>query len=306
MSKTHVDCGYLLRDYVDGIPLDVASRMLPRRTRWSIGLQLHLHWHAKMIARHQATGPARQPSQTLRPKQSRTLRMPKKRLLAYLDNLRRTINSLQLKPDKTQWAGYYDENSYSPETFNTKRALVKRYLASLPTGTVWDLGANTGVFSQLACELGSFTCAFDSDPMCVENAYRTGRRANQQRFLPLRMDLTNPSPSLGWALGERDSLAERGPADVLMALALVHHLAISNNVPFPKVAQFLKQLGNSLIIEFVPKTDPQVQRLLENRDDIFANYDQGRFEHAFAEHFAIKESAPVGADGRILYLMQAK
>ena len=91
-----------------------------------------------------------------------------------------------------------------------------------------------------------------------------------------------------------------------MALALVHHLAISNNVPLPNVAQYFRQLGKSLIIEFVPKADPQVQRLLENRDDIFTNYHQSGFEHAFAEHFAIKESAPVGADGRVMYLMQAK
>ena len=140
----------------------------------------------------------------------------------------------------------------------------------------------------------------------MERAYLDGKKAKQQNFLPLRMDLTNPSPSLGWAHGERDSLAERGPADVVMALALVHHLAISNNVPLPAVADFFRRLGKSLIIEFVPKQDPQVQRLLENRDDIFTNYHQDGFEQAFGEHFSMRESEPVGAEGRVLYLMQAK
>jgi ribosomal protein L11 methylase PrmA len=259
-----------------------------------------------MIARHQATGTTRQPSQTLKPSQSRGLRMPKKRLQAFLESLRNTINSLKLNPDKTQWADYYEENSYSPETFNTKRELVRRYLEAVPATTVWDLGANTGVFSQIACQLGSFTLAFDSDPMCVERAYLEGRRTKQPNFLPLRMDLTNPSPALGWAHGERQSFMERGPADVVMALALVHHLAISNNVPLPIVAQFFRQLGKLLIIEFVPKADPQVQRLLENRTDVFDNYNQNGFEQAFGRHFRLQESQPVGIDGRRLYLMHAR
>ena len=120
------------------------------------------------------------------------------------------------------------------------------------------------------------------------------------------MDLTNPSPSLGWAHGERDSLAKRGPADMIMALALIHHLAISNNVPLPAIADFFRQLGKALIIEFVPKQDPQVQRLLENREDIFDEYDQSEFEQAFGRHFHLRESRIVGDDGRLLYLMQAR
>jgi ribosomal protein L11 methylase PrmA len=176
----------------------------------------------------------------------------------------------------------------------------------VPATTVWDLGANTGVFSQMACRLGSFACAFDSDPMCVERAYLEGKKAKQQNFLPLRIDLTNPSPSLGWAHSERESLTERGPADVVMALAFIHHLAISNNVPLPNIAQFLRQLGKSLIIEFVPKTDPQVQRLLENRTDIFDNYNQSAFEQTFGRHFHLRESQTVGSGGRQLYLMHAR
>src|SRR4029079_19701664 len=112
---------------------------------------------------------------------------------------------------------------------------------------------------------------------CVERAYLAGRKAKQANFLPLRMDLTNPSPSLGWAHGERGSLADRGPADTIMALALIHHLAISKNVPLPAVADFFRQLGESLIIEFVPKQDPQVRRLLQNREHIFNDYHQQGF-----------------------------
>ena len=226
MAKTHIDSGYLLRDYIDGIPLDVASRMLPNRTRWSIGMQVHLHWHARMVAKHQATQPAAHPSQKSGRPRRRELHMPKNRLQAYLENLRNTVNSLRSNCGQTEWANYYEENSYTPATLNVKQELVGRYLRLAQPATVWDLGANTGVFSQIACDLGCFTCAFDVDPACVERAYLAGRTAKQANFLPLRMDLTNPSPSLGWAHGERDSLASRGPADMIMALALIHHLAI--------------------------------------------------------------------------------
>ncbi len=307
MAKTHADCGYLLRDYIDGVPLDVASRMLPGRTRLSIGLQVHLHWHARMVAKHQETKAASGiASQNPREPRGRELHMPKNRLLAYLGNLRSTISALRSNFGKTEWGNYYRENSYSTETLNTKRELVERYLRLAQPSKVWDLGANTGVFSQIACDLGCFACAFDVDPACVENAYLAGRKTKQANFLPLRMDLTNPSPSLGWAHGERDSLASRGPADTIMALALIHHLAISNNVPLPAIADFFRRLGRALIIEFVPKQDPQVERLLENRDDIFDGYHREGFEQAFARHFHLRESKPVGADGRVLYLMDAR
>ena len=182
---------------------------------------------------------------------------------------------------------------------------LSAYLKSIQPRTVWDLGANTGVFSRIASELGSFTCAFDVDPSCVERAYLDGRKQNKLNFLPLRMDLTNPSPALGWAHHERDCFASRGPADATMALALVHHLAVSNNVPLPAIADFFRRLAPCLIIEFVPKQDPQVQRLLQNRADIFDDYNQAAFEHAFEQHFHLRESQSVGNDGRRIYFMQA-
>lgn len=306
MAKTHIDAGYLLRDYIDGIPLAVASRMLPMRTRWSFGLQLHVHWHGRMVAKHGATRPSTQTKSRLDQSRTSELHMPKNRLKVYLENLRSTINSLYLKCGGTEWSNYYEDNSYSPEALGEKKELVDRYLRIVQPATVWDLGANTGVFSRIACDLGCFTCALDIDPACVERAYLEGRETKQANLLPLRMDFTNPSPSLGWAHRERDSLANRGPADTVMALALIHHLAIANNVPLPAIADFFRQLGKTLIIEFVPKQDQQVQRLLQNREDIFDDYHQTAFEQAFGSHFDIRESRAVGIDGRVLYLMQSR
>jgi hypothetical protein len=120
------------------------------------------------------------------------------------------------------------------------------------------------------------------------------------------IDLTNPSPALGWAHGERDSLADRGPADVVMALALVHHLAIANNVPLPMVAGFFSRLCRSLIVEFVPKSDPQVKRLLRSREDVFDRYTQADFEADFAGYFEIETQERVSDSDRVVYLMRKR
>ena len=120
------------------------------------------------------------------------------------------------------------------------------------------------------------------------------------------MDLTNPSPALGWAHRERMSLEERGPADALLALALVHHLAIGHNLPLERVAGFLARLGRTLVIEFVPKTDSQVQRMLRSREDIFPSYTREGFEAAFKPAFRIDDAQPVAGSERVLYLMTAK
>lgn len=120
------------------------------------------------------------------------------------------------------------------------------------------------------------------------------------------MDLTNPSPALGWAHTERDSLLGRGQDVTVLALALIHHLAISNNVPLPRLADFFAAAGAHLVLEFVPKSDTQVQRLLATREDVFPDYRPEGFEAAFADRFETVEKAPIEGTERILYLLRRR
>ena len=122
--------------------------------------------------------------------------------------------------------------------------------------------------------------------------------------MPLIIDLTNPSPSLGWANHERESFIERGPADLVMALALIHHVVISNNVPLGNFAKLLSRLGQWVILEFVPKNDPQVQKLLASRKDIFDEYTKPGFEAALNEVFRIVKAEGIPGTERLLYLLQ--
>ena len=147
------------------------------------------------------------------------------------------------------------------------------------------MGANNGLFSRVASKRGIHTIAFDADPAVVEQNYQKARADRETELLPLVMDLTNPSPSLGWAHKERMSLVDRGPVDVVFALAIIHHLAISNNLPFGKIASFLAQVCSWLVIEFVPRTDPRVQQLLASREDVFCDYDEGKFHHEFDKFY---------------------
>jgi ribosomal protein L11 methylase PrmA len=172
--------------------------------------------------------------------------------------------------------------------------------------SVWDLGANTGEFSRLASRQGIFTVAADVDPVAVEKNYLAVKQQAETSILPLLMDLTSPSPDLGWANRERDSLENRGPADLIMALALIHHLAISNNVPLAEVASYFSRLGKYLIIEFVPKEDSQTQKLLTSREDIFGDYNQTGFEEAFGKYYQVVQKAQVKNSKRTIYLLKAK
>jgi hypothetical protein len=297
MAKTDIRLNQLLKAYIDGIPLDLASRLLPRGTRWQLGLGMHIHLHARSQRAHSATDGAR-------PK--RSVRVSRLGLTGLLQGLRKLVEKLAWEPTGTEWAEYYQATNYTDAAFEHKRTLVAGYLASAKPTRVWDLGANTGVFSRIAVQTGAATVAFDIDPAAVELNYRRLKSEQGQRLLPLLLDLTNPTPGLGWGGTERDSLLARGPVDCAMALALIHHLAISNNVPLPKVAGFLSQACRHLIIEFVPKPDSQVQRLLSAREDVFPDYHRAGFEAAFSQYFDIQRAEDVQGSQRTLYLMRSR
>ena len=281
----------LLRIHIDGIPLDLASSLLPFRTRWKLSLAAHIHLHAKSQKHYSDK----------QPKKTKVSRLS---LLGFLDSLQSSIRKLKWNPEGTEWANYYEDTNYSSEALDQKKQIISGFLESVKPQIVWDLGANTGVFSRLAADAGAYTVAFDLDPAAVEKNYRTMIHRKETNLLPLVLDLTNPSAGAGFETTERMSLFERGPADTVLALALIHHLAISNNVPLARLAAFFRKLCNSLIIEFVPKEDSQVQRLLSTREDIFPNYNREHFESEFKKHFVIDEATPIAGSQRILYLMR--
>jgi hypothetical protein len=295
MSLQDVRLGQLSRTNLDGIPLDLAARLLPWRSRFRLGLALHLHLHSR-FQRHHA-GQARPATSG---------RLTRNGMLALIDNLTTTVGRLPSRSRKDGWATYYDEISYTSEEFKQKARLVTEFLGRTAAKNVWDLGSNTGYFSRLACEAGAFTIAMDSDPACVERIYLEMKRQRETKLMPLLIDLFNPTPPAGWLNGERASIFDRGSPELVMALALVHHLALTGNQPLENLAAFFERLAPWLVIEFVPESDPQARLLQAKRRGIHHPYDRQRFERCFNAHFTTVLVEPVSASGRVLYLMRRR
>ncbi len=281
--------------YLDGIPLDLASSLLPFSSRFNVNLFIHVHLHAK--AQKRLAGKIELSSRR---------NVATHDHLALIDSLESCIRHLQVRRKKSVWVEYYRDISYSPDAMNHKKEIVSMFLDHICPRKVWDIGANTGLFSRIASYKGSLTVSFDLDPMAVEENFRCVLKHKEENLLPLIMDFTNPSPAIGWNCRERQSLIERGPADVILALAFIHHMAISNNVPLDQIAHLFVQMANYLIIEFVPKEDPQVQEMLAFRKDIFCNYTTQDFEREFERYFFIENSTQLRDSGRIVYLMRRR
>jgi ribosomal protein L11 methylase PrmA len=297
MVYRDVRLNQLLRVYIDGIPLDLAARLLSFRSYLNLSLLFHIHLHAKSqqhFKNRSVSGAASKRG------------MGRKALLGLIDNLETGVKKLHWSPEETDWADYYQDDSYSVEGLNHKQQLVAEFIELTRPKAVWDLGANTGLFSRITSSQGIPTVAWDVDYGAVEINFRRMVEHNETDLLPLLLDLTNPSPAIGWNTQERRSFSERGPVDLILALALIHHLAISNNTPLDMVANLLSELCTWLIIEFVPKEDPKIQRLLATRDDIFPNYAQPGFEAAFSHHFVIRRVEHIEDSSRVLYLMEKK
>ncbi len=298
MSRKDIRLSQLLRVFIDGIPLDLASATAPKATYRQLGILMHVHLHARAQRRYKESS---RPGDTLARK-----RIGKQSLLQIADSLRSTIGGLRWQHGATDWSDYYGGDSYQEEAFRHKLQLVAEYLDHVKPSCVWDLGANTGEFSRLASSAGAFTISADNDPGVVEANYLRAKRDQEKNLLPLLIDLVNPSAGIGWANAERQSLAERSNADCLLALALIHHLAIANNVPLPSIAEFFASLGEWLIIEFVPKRDKQAQKLLSSRSDIFEQYSTGGFEESFSDCYEIVKSSQLRQSERVLYLMRRR
>ena len=295
MAFKDIRLGQFLRIFIDGIPLDLTSSLLSPLTYLKPGLLSHIHLHSRS---QKAFGG--------KAISGKKYSISKFSLLAIIDSLKTTVTNISWRRGSTEWADYYEITNYDSDTFQEKKNIIKEFIGKIKPRNIWDLGANNGLFSRLASDQGVPVVAFDIDSSAVEENYLIVKNHAERHILPLVLDLTNPSSGIGWHGCERQSFFERGPADTVFALALIHHLVISNNLPFEKVADFLADICKHLIIEFVPKDDSQVQRLLVSRKDIFHDYNREKFESTFSHRFTVLESRDIPGSKRVLYLMALK
>jgi ribosomal protein L11 methylase PrmA len=281
------------RGGLEGIPAAELSRLLPLRRKMSWNVLSNVVMPASF--QRAATGAAD-------PKIPSTAQLPRAAMQRMLERLRRWISALEpADRGKTVWSEYADHTSYAADETERKRVLIAEFAASTRPRMIWDIGCNRGDYAKVALEGGAaYAVGFDFDQGALDAAFA---RAETERlnFLPLFLDLANPTPSQGWAERERGGLTNRASADAILGLALVHHLAIARNIPLEEVVAWLVGLAPNGIIEFVPKSDPMVQHLLRLREDIFDDYSEEAFSNNLRARAEIVRVADVSASGRRLF-----
>jgi hypothetical protein len=295
MGHTDVSLNKLSQIFIDGIPVDLTSKLLPFKTHFMFSLFSHIHLHGKSQKHYEK-----------KEIKKKKIKISKRSVEGIIQSLSSSVEKIKWNPKNTEWSDYYLETNYSDKSFIEKKEIISKMVDDISPKKVWDLGANTGIFSRVCSEKGIDTVAFDIDPAAVEKNYLRVYEKKEKHLFPLLLDLTNPSSRIGWANKERRSFEDRGPVDLILALALIHHLSISNNVPLQKLAEFFKNNCKALIIEFIPKSDSQVRKLLSTREDIFNEYSKEEFELCFQKYFLIKKSLNILGSERTLYHMEIK
>lgn len=296
MAYTDVRISALLVENIDGIPLDMTIKLLPYKARFNIGLIMHLYAHTMTIKKTERKF-----------KKYKLSFFSYNSMLALLDSLETTIKYLQLKKKNTEWANYYNSTVYNNNAFNSKKEDISELLSFCGEGIVIDLGANDGTMSRIAAQNNRLVIACDKDPVAVEKNYLKVKQNAENNILPLVIDLLCPSPAIGWANLERKSFLDRiGDNNIILALALIHHIAITSNIPFQKLVECFQSFGKYVILEFVPKNDENVISMLINRKDIFPNYSINCFNSSMNSYYKLIKSLSIRDSNRILNCYERK
>ena len=303
MVQAHRDIAFqpLLRGRLEGIPPAEAARMLPGRHRLHRGVLTHVVLHARLERRYERSAGDQVRGEL------RKARFGTELIRANARKLRKLVSRLEWKPGASAWASYRANTSYSDDDARRKSEFVREAVGRVAPALTWDLGANDGAHSRIAAEAGSYVLALDSDHATVEALYRSLRESGEARILPMVADLADPSPGLGWRGRERRPLTERGRPDLVLCLALVHHLSIAANVPLAEVVGWLASLGAPVVVEFPAREDPMVRRLLAaKREGAHPDYERGRFERLLDERFAVRRREALESGTRHMYELEPR
>jgi len=292
------DLRYLefFRNHLEGFPLDFISRNLPLSTWFRLGPLIHIHLHSRFQKNHsnrRSLQPVRAP------------RMPRNRLQAMLQDLLELLNDLKTPREITEWCNYYQDTNYSKRAFDHKKQLVEEFVAQQHPDKTIDFGANDGTFSFLAAKHSRLVIAADFDPIALQNLY-VEARTDYPGVYPILQNLHNPSPALGILNAERESFLTRAKGDLALGLALLHHLRIGNNWTLQQCLELFTQTAPNALLEFVPKSDSQVQRLLRSRPDICSDWDLPAFLNICHRYYRECDCIPIVDSGRILVRLRQR
>jgi hypothetical protein len=286
----------MLRSFLDGVPLELGSELLPARSYLSIGLLIHIHLHARFHRKYSVS----HKGQTKVAKN-----VSQSSLLGLNESLRSSIRKLRPRKGATRWSDYYQQ-SVGPEYQRTKKEIVEQIISTVHPKLVWDVGANNGEFSRLFSQKNIHVISLDNDPSCVDENYLLAKQNNDTYIHPLFFNIIDPSPDLGWANTERLSFFQRSQPDLITAFAIIHHLSISQNIGFDHIAGLFSAKCRYLLIEFLEQDDPRVLELLTLKENVHGAYTKVNFENSFTKYYQIIGRYQTENKSRSLYLMESQ
>ncbi|MAT90854.1 MAG: nodulation protein NoeA [Flavobacteriaceae bacterium] len=297
LAKYHgPDLLKMMQTQIDGIPISLIASLLPGKTKLNPTLYTNIHLLAKMESKHQEDYEAKTPMAKLSRKAQDTM----------LKGLFQFIQKLQLKKE-TEWGNYYEKTNYDEKAFDAKKELIHRWVTERSPKRLIDMGGNDGTFARTVLKEVPHVMVTDIDTNAVDHNYRHVQTNNEKNMLPWVCDVLQPAPGIGFNNTERASMIKRLQAyqpDVVMALALIHHMTLSGNVPFEKSAAFFAAFSKTLIIEFPKRTDSWVTSLLVRKREFKAHFDfynQEAFEAGYATYFTCVKKEAISGTERVLY-----
>ncbi|MBB72261.1 MAG: nodulation protein NoeA [Legionellales bacterium] len=287
------------RGNLEGVPTSDIALMLPLRKKFNWKIFTHIllqNYFDKVAIKNEDNAMTKASSQKGFSK------------LAYeglLRQMRKWVSRLEPKGNsKTYWGRYAHTNIYDSDEAIKKKQFIAEFTSTIKPELLIDLGCNTGDYSIISLEHGAESVVgFDFDQTSLELAYQRSKTLAKP-FLPLFLDAANPSPAQGWLQSERCGFNKRAKADAMIALAFIHHLAVAKNIPLAQLVQWLLNIAPQGIIEFIPKEDITVIKMLALRKDIFADYNQDNFELILSQHTKIIKKEIITKSGRTLYWHQ--
>lgn len=230
--------------------------------------------------------------------------------LARLESKLKKLNKKVTRTHQSVWSDYTSICNYDDQATAKKKSLIAEFLESHKPSSVLDLGCNTGEYSRLATSHGCDVIAADFDPVAIDRLYsaiKPGSENSSRAISPVILDLANPSPAIGYLNVERDSFLSRCPSQCVFALALIHHLLVSENMTLEAISRlFAVTTSQYLVLEFVPTNDSMFERLLRFRKSYFDDLNLDKCLNAFSKDFHLLQKCPIEGTVRTLLFFEKK
>lgn len=291
----------LMSNFIDGIPLKMLTSMLPLKSKFSPTLYSNIHLLGKFENKHNEHHQA----------DSKAYSLSKKAQLRIIKSLYDYIKNLDLN-EQTEWSDYYKKINYSNKALQQKATIIDKWIQKSEAKTLIDIGGNDGTFVRKISHQIDQALICDIDPIAIDLNHQTMKIQKETFITPFVLDILNPSAGIGFENNERLSFIDRicqFKPDTTLALAVIHHISLTGNIPFERSAHFFARFSKKLIIEYPDRNDSWVQHLLNNKaefKDYFDFYNQENFEKAFSTYFVIEEKFKIEDSERTMYYLSRK